>query len=90
MNDTEIRTVTEAIVQTAHEMVISLDRENARTGGGEVTGEGALSGADLQDEIVAADGAGLDELCRDRRCGKEMHTARPRGTGCRRHGYSTS
>lgn len=71
-------------------MVISFDRENARARGDQVTCEGALPGADLQDEIVDADGAGLDELCGDRRRGKEMHAGGPPGTGCRGHGYSTS
>ncbi|GHF21668.1 hypothetical protein GCM10017786_64680 [Amycolatopsis deserti] len=90
MHDADVRLITESGGQAAHEMVISLDSENARAGDGEVPGEGALSGADLQDEIVTTDGAGLDELCGDRRRGKEMRAGGPPGTGCRGHGNSTS
>ncbi|GAA3815783.1 hypothetical protein GCM10022380_37500 [Amycolatopsis tucumanensis] len=90
MHDANVRPITESGGQAAHEVFISLDSENTCAGGGEVAGEGALAGADLQDEIVAADGAGLDELCGDRRCGKEMHAGGPPGTRCRGHGYSTS
>jgi hypothetical protein len=90
VDDTDVSALAEAVAQFPDELGIPLHSENPSVGFSQMGGDGALSGAELDDEIGLVQRAGLDELGGDPGHRKEMHAAGMPGTGCRGHGASTS
>ncbi|GAB2976102.1 hypothetical protein GCM10017788_40690 [Amycolatopsis acidiphila] len=89
-HDSHVAVLAEAIAQLADEGGITFDGEDLRSCFSQMGGDSALAGAELDDEIVAIECAGPDELDGDSGHGKEMHDAGAPGTGCRGHEDSTS
>lgn len=72
MEDLDLRHVAEALTQAADEGGVDLDRPHAPAAAGQLGGQRAGAGADVQDEVVLADAGVADDLGREARRAEEV------------------